>query len=230
MRNALSKCVVVETDRKDESALIKLALVTPEGERLWGIAESPDALMVDARLEGVAVRLEKGIEEYPRRREGFLDFLFSHRAVTDEDRRAVARMVEKLGDDDVRTRERATAALVAHGFPALMILRKREVPPGDAEVRARLRLVLRSLERLDALCRAGGWERNVPYLASLEDARAVRRLEWILADVVDREEVVPWDSIREWWTEVATRVRWDPEADRFFWSLSESCLPNRRTP
>jgi hypothetical protein len=226
MQKALSMCVVVETDRKDDSALLKLALLTPEGERLWGIAESPDALMADVRLEGVAARLEECIEDYPRRRAGFLDYLFSHRAVTDDDRRVVAQLVEQIGDDDVRTRERATVALVSRGFPALTILRDQKALSGDAEVHARLKFVARSLDRLDALCRAGAWERNVAYLAGLEDPRAIQRLERILADVVIHEEVVPWDSIREWWEAVSPRVRWDAAADRFVWRPSETVQTN----
>lgn len=179
--------------------------------------ESGGSVREDA-LERFAAGLEEALSRYGRERSAFLNHLFSYSPLTEADRREVEGLVMQLGDERIDAREQATAALLARGRPALMVLRTLPAAT-DAEVRARTAFALRELERLDALVEAGGWERDVPYLAEHTDPRARRRLDRILSRLApfDGEGLsgISVEALSEWWLQAQERIRWDTDRDCF---------------
>lgn len=222
---AFSRCVVVEKDLKDDSASMTLSLLTPEGKSLLNVSESNDRAAAEEALERLADRLEGSLRDYEREQADFLNYLFSRRPVTEGDRRQVSHLVENLGADEIRVRERSTSALVGYGYPALVLLRAWPSLTTDPEVCERIAVALRELERRETFCRAGGWERNVPYLAAHTDPRARARLDRILAEVSVSEDASPGDmdveTLADWWARVSALVRWSPRADCYTLGVSD---------
>jgi hypothetical protein len=212
-----SRCVVVAKDLQDESASMTLSVLTPEGKCLLQVSESNDRAAKDQALERLADGLEASLRGYEREQADFLNYLFSRRPVTDGDGREIAKLVEQLGAEEPVVRERATTALARYGYPALVLLRAAPRPTTDVEVCERILIVLRELEGRETFCQAGGWERNVSYLAVHPDSRAQVRLDRILAEISASEDVSLGDmdpeSFEEWWARMCARVRWSPVGD-----------------
>lgn len=132
--------------------------------------------MEDRVAQQLCDGLTRGLTTFDREHARFLDYLFSFAPADGEATARADRIIGLLSDDSITVRERATRDLVAVGRPALQAIRTlASVCP---ETRARCEVVRRELEGLDAVC--SGWERDVPYLRSLDDPRARQRLDRIV--------------------------------------------------
>ena len=102
-------------------------------------------------------------------------------------RKRVATLVDELGSDDYKERERATAALKAEDYPALVVLRAvmKKGGPENPEVRKRLLEVTGTLEKRYEIV-----ESVMAVLRSLDSA------EKVLAEAAKKKE---WRRLRRIW-------------------------------
>ena len=158
----------------------------------------------------------------------FLDFVFSFRPVTDEDRATVRALVEKWDSDDMAERAGASEALAKMEAPAWTVLQELGETVRSPEARARLRdleyrfraLIKQADDAYGVVPRIGGLQRDVRALASIWDSRARKRLIRILSEVGPFSETeVPERGpklakyVADWMASVRYPLRWNAALD-----------------
>ena len=139
-----------------------------------------------------------------------LDHLFSFRPVTDADRRAVLAALARLGDPDLSVREAARSELLAGGGAVRAAIDALEHSGLDLALRIRAREALEEADGVDRIVRGPGLERDVDFLTRLRDPRGAERARAILGGLV-----APDADLHDAWSALRSRVRWNPELDRW---------------
>lgn len=150
-------------------------------------------------------------------KEALLAYVFSFRPVTGKDRSRILSLLNTLGSDTEAGRK-----LAAMGGVAAVVLDGLVTEGHDTFLLANGARALSEGAPVGRLVRGSELERNVEFLARLDDPRAYPRLKRILAAVqpLSREGVPPAgpklaERLHAWWAEAKHRVRWSPEADRY---------------
>lgn len=196
---AIERCVPLRQAVTPRGKM-SIELFAPEGERLANLETS--------KIDELAAGLEKALEEFETR-PARVELVFSFRAVTPADRRAVEARLRELSSDDIATRDGAERALVAMGGPAIVVLAGIDRAKLDEDGAGRVNRVLERQQRRD-----GSAHRDVPYLLSVKDARGRERLTRILAALKPPGEA----KLPDWWAVNRDFVRWNAEADRYEWA------------
>jgi hypothetical protein len=158
----------------------------------------------------------------PAERKAALDYLFSFRPAEEKDQARVDAGIEGLGSPDASVRKNALKDLLAQGAPAR---RRLEKPPSAGFPEAAKPGITEVLDRwagLEDLLGGPGVERDLEYLASVDDPRAYDRLKRILSVVRPfSKEGFPErgsglaPALRVWWEGNRARVLWNADADRY---------------
>ncbi|HEV3026242.1 MAG TPA: hypothetical protein VG457_01635 [Planctomycetota bacterium] len=158
----------------------------------------------------------------PADRKAALDYLFSFRPVEEKDRAGIEEAARGLGSEDPAVRKKSLKDLLQGGAPARVLLEKKSAGSPDEEPRARLKEAFDRWAQLEELLGGPGAERDVEFLALVDDARAYERLKRILSAVQPfSKEGFPAPSsglasaLRVWWKGARGRILWNPTADRY---------------
>lgn len=199
-------------DRGGNTLIVEL--FTPEGTRLMRL--------VNPRPSQLKPELEKAFDSYNRTRKEFLDYLFSFRPVTADDREQVGKRIEQFSDNSIDVREEAGRRLVAMGRPAWVALKALDLDGRDEETKSRVAAALLELRGWNELVESGGLDHDLGYLARHSDARAYERLKKILSGVrpfsvdgVPERGPALDQYLRGWWDYSKSRVSWNADTDRF---------------
>ena len=155
-------------------------------------------------------------------RKTILDYAFSFRPLKDEDLGRVTSILADLDSDDVAVREKATKELADLRGLASSILRCLDLMKMGAEVQARAQDALKELDRHNRALESPGIERDIEFLAVIDDPRGYERLKRILSGVrpflvAGFPEKGPGlaEYLTGWWAYSKDRVRWNVREDRF---------------
>ena len=152
----------------------------------------------------------------PAEESAVLEYIFSFRAVTEEDRDRVHELLTKLDTDPSAARE-----LAGMGGPAAVALDQLKRGGLDSNLLNAGARALYIGAPIGRLVGDAGLEHDVQFLARLDDPRAHARLARILSAVEPFAKNAPKPGpdlagrIHAWWVGAERRVRWSPEADRY---------------
>jgi hypothetical protein len=155
-------------------------------------------------------------------RKGLLEYAFSFRPLLDEDHSRVTAFLAELESDDIAARERATNELGKMGGSASAVLRSLDLVRMSAEARARVEDSLKELDRYNRMLQSPGLERDIEFLAVVDDARGYEGLKRILSGVgalsfagFPEKGTGLSEYLMGWWAHSKNRVRWNLREDRF---------------
>jgi hypothetical protein len=158
----------------------------------------------------------------PEQGKALLEYAFAFRPLKDEDQARIAAVLVELESDEIAVRERASKELVRMGGPASVVLRSLDLAPMGVEARARVEDVLKEFDRYNRLIQSPGLERDLEFLAVVDDPRGYERLKRILSGVRPFSSAGFPEKTAElaqymagWWAYSKDRVRWNPRNDRF---------------
>jgi len=158
----------------------------------------------------------------PAERKAALDYLFSFRPVEEKDRAGIEEALRGLGSQDPAVRKKSLKDLLQGGAPARFLLEKPAAGSPNEELQARLKEAFDRWTQLEELLGGSGAERDVEFLALVDDVRAYERLKRILSAVRPfSKEGFPAQgsglasTLRGWWKGARGRILWNPAADRY---------------
>ena len=155
-------------------------------------------------------------------RKALLEHVFAFRPLKDEDHARVTAVLADLESDDIAVREKAAKELGRMGGSASAALRSLDPARMGAEARARVEDALKELDRYNRMLQSPGLERDIEFLAVIDDPRGYERLKRILSGVrpfsvagFPEKGAGLAEYLTGWWAYSKDRVRWNPREDRF---------------
>ena len=155
-------------------------------------------------MEAILAQMKKVAVRTSPNRPQVIHYALTYRVIDKVVREHVGSLVNKLGDDDWETRDRAEGDLLRLGYPAYVTLLKRKKDV-DLEVRMRIDRVVTRLRVFHDLVENRGLDHDVEYLHRLKNDKARARLRAILPSGVKAAD----------WKNTRARYFWNPKIQKY---------------
>ena len=137
-----------------------------------------------------------------------------------EDRKRIAELLLQLDSDDLEARDNADSQMLALGHRAFLCLETSDWKPASVEGVTRLKTIRAQLAAMRDIVESGGLQKDIRFLARLDDPQVHRRLRRILGGVrpfatdgFPEPGAKLADYLGAWWGYAQDSISWDVAKD-----------------